>query len=402
MPTFTYAAETIDGSELDGRIEAETAVAARVALAEQGLLVSGMKERRTLMQFELTKKKIKRAEIMNLSRQLAAFVRAGVPILEALAVLADETRDPLLAQVLREIHASLRSGDTLSDAISRHQRHFPPFYVDMLRAAEMTGHLDLVLEQVARYIERELDAKRKIRAALAYPSIVLVASLGTVAVLTGFVLPRFKVFFASLDATLPLPTRMLLGLTGFLGETWWIMLLLLVGGIVGIIRMRKTDRGRRRFDAMLLRLPIVGTVVRAAIVERCCRVLASMVRAGVPLPDALRIVAEASNNRIYEEALVAVRDATLEGEGVARPIARTELFPGSVVQMIRVGEETGTLDDQLQVCAEFYDRELDHRIKKLTTLFEPVVIIGMGLMVGFVAVALVSAMYGIFNQGAVG
>ena len=397
MPSFTYIAETIDGGPTDGRIDAETTIAARVALAEQGLLVRDIKERRSLLQFELTAKRIPREDVMNLSRQLAAFVRAGVPILEALATLGEDATEPLLKQILAEVHDALRSGDTLSSAVARHQKAFPPFYVDMLRAAEMTGHLDLVLEQMARYIERDLDARRKIRAALAYPSIVLAASIGTVAILTMFVLPKFKVFFEKLDSTLPLPTRMLMGITDVLGATWWMGLLAIIGGITMIWRMRRTVRGRRRLDAFILRLPIVGIVARTAIVERCCRVLASMVRAGVQLPDALRIVAEASNNRVYEEALTGVRDATLRGEGIATPLANTRLFPRSIVQMVRVGEDTGTLDEQLQVSADFYDRELDFKIKKLTTLFEPAVIIGMGLIVGFVAVALISAMYGIFQ-----
>lgn len=401
MPTFTYSAETLEGSETDGCIDAETTVAARVALAEQGLVVRDLKERRSFLQFELTARKLRREDVMNLSRQLAAFVRAGVPILEALATLQQDADDPHLRQILLEVHDGLRAGESLSTAVGRHQKSFPPFYVDMLRAAEMTGHLDLVLEQMARYIERDLDARRKIRGALAYPAIILLASIGTVAVLTFFVLPRFATFFAGLDAQLPLPTRMLMGTTAFLGKTWWIFALLGVAGVTTVWRMRRSMRGRRRLDAITLRLPIVGDVARTAIVERCCRVLSSMVHAGVPLPDALRIVAEASNNRVYEEALSGVRDATLRGEGIAAPLADTQLFPRSVVQIVRVGEDTGTLDEQLQVSADFYDRELDFKIKKLTTLFEPIVIVGMGLIVGFVAVALISAMYGIF-QGAGG
>lgn len=397
MPTFTYQAETIEGGSTAGAIEAETTVAARVALAEQGLLVRDLKPRRTLLQFELTARRIPREDVMNLSRQLAAFVRAGVPILEALATLGEDATDPLLKQVLAEVHDGLRAGESLSAAVGHHERAFPPFYVDMLRAAEMTGHLDVVLDQMARYIERDLDARRKIRGALAYPTVIFLASIGTVAVLTMFVLPKFKMFFERLGSTLPLPTRMLMGLTEFVSNTWWMGLAGMALAVTAVWRMRQTKRGRARIDRIMLRLPVVGSVMRTAIVERCCRVLASMVRAGVTLPDALRIVAEASHNSVYEEALGYVREATLRGEGIATPLAATELFPRSIVQMVRVGEDTGTLDEQLQVSAEFYDRELDHRIKKLTTLFEPAVIVGMGLIVGFVAVALISAMYGIFQ-----
>jgi type IV pilus assembly protein PilC len=255
-----------------------------------------------------------------------------------------------------------------------------------------------VLEQLAAYLERDLEARRKIKQATIYPSIIAVMSVVTVAVLASFVLPRFKVFFASLNAELPLPTRMLLATTDFLTEWWWA----LAGGAgalaLAITAVLRTESGKRLRDKLFLKIPVLGATIQCALVERFCRILASMVGAGVALPEALRVAGESLRNRVYVLALAGVEESLLEGEGLARPLAATELFPPTAARMMRVGEETGTLDDQLAVTARYYEGELDYKLKKLTALFEPAVIIVMGLVVGFVAVALVSAMYGIFNQ----
>lgn len=398
MATFTFRATDESGAEVRGVLKHDTMVGARMTLADQQLEVVDLKERRGLLQMEFGKKALPREEVMNFTRQLGAFMKAGVPILDGLQVIAEEAANPKVRRVLLEIHEALRSGDTLSDAVEAHRTLFPPFYVDMLRSAEASGHLDFVLDQLSRYIERDLEARRKIRSALAYPAIILVMSVVTIGILTTFVLPRFGRFFESLDATLPLPTRLLLGATGFLATWWWAILI--AGAVSGVLgwRFLKTARGRRMKDGVALRLPVVGEVVRFAIIERFCRVLSSMLHAGVALPDAMAIVAEGANNVLYEEALTKAREEMLEGDGLSRPVQRTGLFPSSVTQMIRVGEDTGTLDEQLEAAAGFFDRELDYKIKKLTALFEPAVIIFMGVVVGFVAVALVSAMYGIFQQ----
>jgi type IV pilus assembly protein PilC len=371
------------------------AAESREDLAGRG---GGEKKKKSIWQFEVTKKRVPRADLMNFSRQLAAFIRAGIPILEAIDTFAQEASNRTFKEALLDIGASLSQGETFSAAVAVHGKTFPSFYVDMLRAAELTGRLDSVLDQLSRYIERDLEAKRKIRAAMTYPALIGAMSLVTVGILSVFVLPRFKTFFEGFHAKLPLPTRMVLAAGGFVGN-WWGALL--VGGaffVTVIVGALKTASGRIWLDKTLLKLPVVSDVVRYAIVERFCRILASMVKAGVPLPDAMIVVSETTRNKVYERAIVKVREAMLEGEGIAAPITRTQLFPSAVTQMVRVGENTGTLDTQLETAAAFYEQELDYKIKKLTTLFEPAMIIFMGLVVGFVAIALVSAMYGIFRQ----
>lgn len=347
---------------------------------------------------ELTPPRVKREEVMHLSRQLGAFIRAGLPLIEAVHTLGEEARNSSVRRMMRQVEEGLRAGEKLSDTFDAHPKIFPEFYRGILRSAELTGQLDEVLDQLAAYLERDLEARRKIKQATIYPAVIAVMSVVTVVILASFVLPRFKVFFASLDAQLPLPTRMLLAITDFVTEWWWA----LAGGL-GLVALVvalavRTERGRLLRDRLFLRLPVVGGTIQFALVERFCRILASMVGAGVALPEALRVAGTSLRNRVYVRALAGVEEFLLQGEGLARPLAATGLFPPTAARMMRVGEETGTLDSQLEVTARYYEGELDYKLKKLTALFEPTVIVVMGLVVGFVAVALVSAMYDIFNQ----
>jgi type IV pilus assembly protein PilC len=223
-------------------------------------------------------------------------------------------------------------------------------------------------------------------------------SVVTVIVLGAFVLPRFVVFFKSLHAKLPLPTRMLLNASSFASKWWYVIFAIIVAIVAGFTAIRRSPSGRARLDAILLKLPVVGDLTQTAILERVCRVLSSMLRAGVDLPRSMTITAESSNNSVYRNALLSIRDEMMEGQGLAGPIARSGLFPGAARQMFRVGEETGSLDQQLEVAATYYNRELETKLERATALFEPAVIIMMGVVVGFVAVALISAMYGIYSQ----
>jgi type IV pilus assembly protein PilC len=398
MTTFKYTAVKPDGQRVRGNTRADTIKLAMAGLMDQPFDVVDLKESKSVLQFEITKKKLPPAEVMHFSRQLGAFVRAGVPLIEAIEVIEEEAENKVLRRVLAAVREELRTGETFSSALAPFQTMFPQFYVDMLRAAELTGTLDNVLDEISRYIERDLDARQKIRSAMVYPLVVLVMAIITITVLAVYVLPRFKDFFASLGAKLPLPTRMLIGLTDFLGNWWWALLGGIVLIVVGFALLFRAHWGRRLRDRTLLKLWVVGEVVRYTIVERFCRLLASMMEAGVPLPEAMTVLGRGTNNVIFQEGLASVREAMIRGQGIAAPMAASKLFPGAVIQMVRVGEDTGTLDQQLEAAAAYFDKELDYKIKKLTSLFEPAVILFMGLIVGFVAIALVSAMYGIYSQ----
>jgi type IV pilus assembly protein PilC len=395
---YSYTAVALDGSTVTGVEEAVSPSYLRTALLDRDLQPVRLEEKQSIWKLELTKRKVKQKDLMHFSRQLAVFARAGVPILDGLQTIAEEASDKLLQKGLYDMVELLRGGQTLSAAAAAHPEIFPPFYTGMLGAAELTGALDDVLDQVAEYIERDVDARQKITSALVYPAIIAVMSVVVVVVLAVFVIPRFRTFFNEFHAQLPLATRILVSITDFLTGWWPVIVGVIVLLVASVVLAPSTRWGKEKRDWLMLKAPFIGDVTEGVLLERFCRVLSSMIRAGVPLPDAMRVTRESTNNAVYQRGLDEAREAMLRGEGLAGPLTATGLFPASARQMFRVGEDTGTLDDQLDTAAKYFDRELEYRLKRFTALFEPAVIIFMGVVVGFVAIALVSAMYGIFRQ----
>jgi type IV pilus assembly protein PilC len=398
MEKYRYSAIDESGRKISGVEAATSTGAAHLALLERGFQTIEVSEKKNVLQFEITKKMVPRKDIMHFSRQLAVFVQAGIPIMEALEVIGEETPDKLLQRAIIDMIERLQAGDTFASAAAAHPEAFPNYYIGILSSAELTGNLDTVLDQLADYLDRDIEARSKVTSAMVYPSVVAVMAVLVVIVLATFVMPKFVVFFASFKAQLPLPTRMLLSGSNFVSHWWWAIAAVVLAIVVTFIALRRSHSGKAWMDTVILRLPVLGDLVQTAIIERVCRILSSMIKAGVALPDAMRVTAESSNNAVYRQGLSTVREEMMEGEGLAAPLARTGLFPGAARQMFRVGEETGTLDAQLATAAAFYDRELDVKLKRFTNLFEPLVIIIMGVVVGFVAIALVSAMYGIYKQ----
>lgn len=397
MAKFDYVATGPDGQRTSGIQQAASRDAAEHALYRRNLRDVQVTEQRGA-RTGIGRSGVKRDEVMHLSRQLSAFVRAGLPLIEAVHTLGIESANSNLRKTMADVEQGLHRGDSLSSSFDRHPRIFPAYYRGILRSAELTGHLDTALDQLAKYLERDLEARRRITQALIYPAMIAALALFTVVVLAGFVLPRFRTFFEGLDAELPLAPRILLGITDFVLAWWWAVL----GGVAAlmliVLLVIQTRAGRYAVDKIVLGLPIIGGTVRYALVERFCRVLASMAAAGVALPEALRVATDAVQNRVFVRSLSKVNQEMLEGQGLSVPLSRTRLFPATAARMIRVGEETGTLETQLEVTARYYESELDYKLKKLTAIFEPAIIIAVGLVVGFVAVAMVSAMYGIFGQ----
>jgi type IV pilus assembly protein PilC len=398
MPKFAYAAIDASGATVEGFQKADTLGDVRAALIAKNLYPVKIEEKRGSLQLELTQEKVKKKELMHFTRQLAVFVKAGIPITEALDIIGDETSDVALRRTIVAMTEDLRNGGTLSDAAKKHPEAFPTYYMGILQSAELTGKLDETLENLAGYLERELETRSKVVGALSYPMVVMVLAVITVAVLAGYVLPQFKPLFEELDADLPLPTRMLLGIATLFSDMIYIPLTFFVGVTALMYWLFKTKSGKTPKDKLMLKIPVIKGIIEYSVLERFCRILGAMVKAGVPLPEGLKTTTESVDNVVFQKALVNAQEVMLEGGGFARPLADTGLFPGAAKQMFKVGEETGTLDEQLSVAAIYFDRELESRIKKFTTMFEPIMIVFVGVIVGFVAMALVSAMYGVLGS----
>ena len=398
MPRYQFSAAAIDGTLVTGIEKMPGISEVRDQLVGRNLQPISISEKKSFLQFEITKKTVKKRELMHLCRQLAVFIRSGVSVIEAMLVLSEETSDKLLKSALEGMRVSLEGGARFSEAAAEHPELFPGYSVEVLRSAELTGNLDQVMDQLGDYLEREIETSQKVKSALAYPSIVMVMAIVVSIVLVVWVLPKFQTFFTSLHAKLPLPTRMLLALAKWIGAWGLLLGATLVACLIAGFLLSRTKRGRELQDRLILKIPVIGNLIHTAIVERFCRLLASMTVAGVSLPEAIAVTTAATNNTVFRTSLTEARGAMLRGEGLAGPLAETGLFPGAARQMFAVGESTGNLDDQLMAAANYLDRELDYKIKRFTTLIEPAVIIAVGCIVGFVAIALISAMYGIFHQ----
>ena len=397
MAVFKYTALTADGQQVKSTVENVSLAAAENELLRQNFQIKSIKEKKGFSQIEVSPERVPRQEIMHFSRQIAAFVRTGIPIVDAVRVVEDGTDSKRFKAILGEIRESLAGGIPFSEALAPHSSVFPPYYLGILRSAELTGQLDTVLDQLAVYIDRDMQARSRVKSALTYPLVVVAMSIVTMLVMVAFVLPRFVTFFDDLGADLPLPTRMLLGFSEFMSTFWWLLLLILIAMVVGNMAVSRNESARVKRGRILMGLPVIGVILQYSAVERFCRIIGAMMRAGVPLPDTMAAAIESTNNPVFQLHLRKARDEMLEGDGVAEPLARTDLFPNAAIQMIRVGEETGTLDQQIEAAANFYATETEYKVKRLTDLFEPAVVLFMGLVVGFVAVALISAMYGVLG-----
>ncbi len=341
---------------------------------------------------------IKPAVIMAFSRQLSSFLEAGIPILPALEIVGEETASAPMRVVIDDIRESILRGASFSGAAAAHSTVFPAYYLSMLVSAEYTGQLDDVLSQLANYMERDIAARRQVKSALTYPCLVLVIASVAMVVMSIFVLPKFSAMYASLGSDLPLPTRMLLGFTDFVSAGWPFMLVGAASLWGGSYALTRGAQGKIRRDRTAMRLPVIGELFHLISLERFCRVLAALATAGVPLPRGVEVAANSTNNSIFTAKMAVVRDVLVRGGGLSEPMVESGLFPTAARQMIRVGEQTGALGAQLSKAAAYYEREVAFKMKRATELFEPAVIVVVGLIVGFVAVAQIAAMYSIFGR----
>lgn len=395
---YRYEGETINGERVKGEISAPSANAARNELAIQGLRVTKIAEKKGL-QVELTKEKVPLVDVMHFSRQMATFLRAGVPMTEALDNLRQDAENKRFQVVLGDVLDRVTAGRSVTESLSLHADIFPSYFMALLGSAEHTGAMDEAFDQLHAYIRRDVELTRAVRKALTYPIILLGVSILVVFVIVVFALPKFADFFEDFGAELPLPTRLLMNLAHFVASPAGMVTgIVLAAAVIGLILYIRTPGGRKNLHSLQLKTPVIRDVVTYSSTERFTRVLAALLDAGVPLTDALPSAIDCANNVVYKERLTTSMEGVLEGQGFAEPLARTELFPNAVIQMVRVGERTGELSDQLNNAAGFYEEELSYAVEKMTALFEPMMMLFIGSVVGFVALAMVSAMYGIYGQ----
>jgi type IV pilus assembly protein PilC len=335
--------------------------------------------------------------LLQVTRQLGAFTASGIPIVDAIDLLAETTKNKRMKSVLQEMSLGINQGLTLPAAAKLNTKVFPQYYIAILDAAERSGDLATAFETLAIYLERDLASSRAVKSALYYPIILVLLTITTVMVLSIVVLPRFAELFASLNTELPLPTRILMSFSNFVALNWKIILIGFVILIIAFMIFINQDKGRFLFDRAVLKIPIFGNVLKIVILERFSRVLGSLANSGVPLPDALELSASATGNKKFEKAVLQAKDGVLQGRGLVDPLEETRVFPAETIQMLRVGEQSGRLVYQLENAATYYAKEVDYKLKNITSLIEPVILILVGGGVGFVAIALVSAMYGIYS-----
>lgn len=401
MERFKYLAYNAAGGKVADSLAATSPDEVKRKLWSEGLYVVKIERAHwtlpTVEEAFPTFMRVKRSEVILFTKQLATFVRVGIPMMEGLSVLREQASSALMQRALGDITAQLGGGVSLSDAMAKFPTIFSGLYVDMIRSAEVSGNLDEVLRQLAGYMSRDEGSARKVRSAMVYPAIVIGLAMVVIGVLIGFVLPAFARLFKDFKATMPLPTQVLLAVGTFCRDHMFAIFAGLLIAIAVVVLASRTRRGRDFLDAVLLRLPMLGTIVRYSIVERYLRTLATLARAGVPITQMLDTANRAVGNAVYLRGLRAVRPQMLSGEGFATPLARTGLFPKIVIQMVKVGEETGNLDQNLEEAADHYAEEVDFRLKQMIAMMEPALVVAVGAMVGFIAISVIAPMYSLVH-----
>jgi type IV pilus assembly protein PilC len=393
--TFKYKARDAAGRTRSGKLAAASEDAAITSLRAQGLIpISVDQTAASGLQREISipglGNRIRQKDVALMSRQFSTMVNAGLSLIRALTVLIEQADSPPLVGVLTEVRTDVERGQSLSDAMAKHPRAFNRLYIAMIRAGEVGGVLDETLNRVADILEANLSLRSKIRSAMAYPAVVLMLIVLVTTAMIVFVVPVFEDLYADLGegASLPLPTQLLVALSALLRSMWFVVIAVAALGVWGFRRWIATEGGRLTWDRLRLRLPVFGKLVHKTALARFSRTMAVLSRTGVPILQAIDIVGETSGNRVVSSALGRVRAAVREGEGLATQLARHDVFPPMVVQMLAVGEETGALDAMLNKVADYYEREVEDSVAALTSLIEPLLIVVMGVSVGAILIAL--------------
>jgi type IV pilus assembly protein PilC len=399
--TFTYQVKDNKGRLHSGELAAPSSASAAQALRDRGYTPVSIEEKKiSALQMEIKIPglgRVKQKDLAIFSRQFSTMINAGLSLLRSLDILADQTPNATLAEVIRGVKTSVEKGMSLSEAMQKHPKVFDRLYVAMVRAGEVGGVLDATLVRLADTLERSVELRGKVKSAMTYPTAVLGLVLLILTAMLVFVVPMFEGMYADLGGTLPLPTRVLLGVSRFTVSNWYILLGVAAAGIFGFRRWVTTAQGRFAFDRIKLRVPIFGGLTRKSAIARFSETLASLTRTAVPILQAMDIVSETAGNEVVARAIRDVQASVKEGDSLAAPLAQHAIFPPMVVQMLAVGEETGALDTMLDKLADFYNAEVNATVDSLTSLLEPLLMVVLGGTVGSMIVALYMPMFNLIN-----
>jgi type IV pilus assembly protein PilC len=400
MPVFVYRGTDRSGNAVGGERTATNKAEMITLLKRQQIRVSKLSEKRK--EFNLPKlggTKVSSKDIAVFTRQFSVMIDAGLPLVQCLEILAGQQENKAFQDVLTATRASVEGGTTLSNAMAQHEKVFDPLYVNLVEAGEAGGILDTILQRLALYIEKNVKLKRAVQSALVYPVAVILVAVGVITLLLWKVVPIFATLFVGLGVDLPLPTRIVIGLSNLIGSIFGLLILVFFVGIgIGIKVWYGTPKGRLVLDSLLLKLPLVGILLRKIAVARFTRTLGTLISSGVPILESLDITARTAGNAIIERALLKVRQALEAGKTLAEPLRETEVFPGMVTQMIGVGEQTGAMDAMLQKIADFYEDEVDAAVKDLLAALEPAMIMFLGIVVGGIVISMYMPLFTLIGK----
>ncbi|HVT61393.1 MAG TPA: type II secretion system F family protein [Thermoanaerobaculia bacterium] len=399
MPSFVWKGRTRAGQLQEGQLLADSQAAAIAVLRRQQIQVTTIREKgRELKILPRIPRGISSKRIAIFTRQFSVMLDAGLPLVQCLEILGEQEENRVFQAVIQQVRSDVESGSSLAEAMRKHPKAFDNLYVNMVAAGEAGGILDVILQRLSTYIEKAVKLKGQVKAALIYPCSVIVIASFVVFIILWKVIPVFSQLFAGLGGEMPLITRVVINASNFVGRFFPFIAVVIVFGIVAVNRYHKTHRGRRIIDGALLKIPVIGILLRKIAVARFCRTLATLTSSGVPILDGLEITAKTAGNAIIEDAIMAVRKSVEEGKTISDPLAETKVFPAMVVQMINVGEQTGALDQMLSKIADFYEEEVDTAVAGLMKLIEPLMITILGAIIGTIVTAMYLPLYSILSK----
>jgi type IV pilus assembly protein PilC len=399
MPVYTYRGTNRAGTSVSGELTASSKAELQNMLRRQQITATKMSEKGKEFNLPTFGGSVKPKELAVFTRQFSVMIDAGLPLVQCLEILAGQQENKLFQKVLTGTRSSVEGGATLSTAMRQYPKVFDSLYVNMVEAGETGGILDTILQRLSTYIEKNVKLQRAVKSALVYPVGVMTVAAAVITLLLWKVVPVFATLFAGLGVALPLPTRIVIALSNFVGSIFGLLFLVAIGAIIfGLKVWYGTPQGHYTLDALLLRMPLIGILLRKIAVARFTRTLGTLISSGVPILEGLDITAKTAGNAVVDRALQKVRKSLEEGKSLTEPLRATEVFPGMVTQMIGVGEQTGAMDAMLQKIADFYEEEVDAGVKDLLTALEPVMIVFLGLVVGGVVISMYLPLFSLIGQ----